>query len=248
MDTSSVFTCLNDRLYENDIEYLLSTLLPDNIGRAVGVKTPFFKGGSTVTIRVESKDATRVKQVQDILTNSAFPFVNLNFIFVGQEVAKPNIRIVLGASSNFSGGVTIGIGTEFSITNIYAFNQGTILHEFAHALGRFHEHQNPDSSNPLNFITDKVYTYYKDKMGWDKATVDSQILQTLPIELVSTLPFDYNSIMNYDIPSNLNQKGVSTHRGTEYSDGDKAWFTLVYGSKSSSSPILSAGKTRIKSL
>lgn len=231
MFTSNLFTCLNDRLYENDIEYLLSTLLPDNISRAVGVKTPFFKGGSTITIRVESTDIDKIKQVEYILTTKAFPHINLNFKFVGQEIAKPNFRIVIGTSNNFSGGVTIGIGTEFSITNIYAFNQGTILHEFAHALGRFHEHQNPDPSNPLNFISDKVYTYYKNKMGWDKSTVDSQILQALPIELVSTLPFDYKSIMNYDIPPDLNQDGVSTHRGTEYSDGDKAWFTLVYGSK-----------------
>ena len=228
----NTFTCLNDRLYENDITYLLSTLLPENqIDRAVGVKNPFFKGGSTVTIRIEfdkiQVDDKKVTQVQDILKTFAFPYINLNFKFVGTEVAKPNIRIILGSSSNFSGGVTIGIGTEFAITNIYAFNQGTILHEFGHALGRFHEHQNPDPSNPLNFITDKVYAYYKDKMGWDKSTVDSQILQKLPVELVSTLPFDYDSIMNYDIPPNLNQGGISTHRGTEYSD--KQWFKLMYG-------------------
>lgn len=229
--SDNIFTCLNDRLYENDIEYLLSTLLPDNIDRAVGVKAPFFKGGATVTINIETDDTNKNKQVQDILTSKAFPYINLNFKFVGKEVAKPNFRIVLGTSSKFSGGITIGIGTEFSITNIYAFNQGTILHEFGHALGRFHEHQNPDPSNPLNFIADKVYAYYKDKMGWDKSTVDSQILQTLPIELVSTLPFDYNSIMNYDIPPTLNSGGISTHRGDEYSEGDKAWFILAYGTK-----------------
>jgi len=225
----NIFTCLNDKLYENDISYLLSTLLPDNkLERAVGIKVPFFKAGDTVSIRVETDDTVRLAQVQDILQKYAFPFINLKFIFVGTDVAKPNFRIILGTSNNFSGGVTIGIGTEFSITNIYAFNQGSILHEFGHALGRFHEHQNPDPSNPLNFITDKVYTYYQDKMGWDKTIVDSQILDKFPLDLVSTLPFDYDSIMNYDMPLDLNTGGISTHRGKEYSDGDKKWFAMMY--------------------
>jgi hypothetical protein len=225
----NIFTCLNDKLYEDDISYLLSTLLPDNkFDRAVGVKVPFFKPGDTVTIRVETNNTSMLAQVQKILQQYAFPFINLKFMFVGADVDKPNFRIILGASSDFSGGVTIGIGTEFSITNIYAFNQGSILHEFGHALGRFHEHQNPDPSNPLNFIADKVYAYYKDKMGWDKTIVDSQILQRFPFDLVSTLPFDNKSIMNYDMPSDLNTDGISTHRGNEYSDGDKQWFAMMY--------------------
>lgn len=225
---ANIFTCLNDKLYENDIQYLLYTLLPENINRAVGINNPFFKSGSTVTIRVETDDTSKKQQVQNVLQKYAFPYINLQFKFVGQEVAKPNYRIILGESNKFSGGVTIGIGTEYSITNIYDINQGTILHEFGHALGRFHEHQNPDTSNPLKFISDRVYTYYREKMGWDKSTVDEQILQKLPIELVSILPFDLDSIMNYNIPSNLNQDGVSTHRGNEYSKGDKEWFKLVY--------------------
>lgn len=231
----NTFTCLNDKLYEKDIEYLLQTLVPDNIMlplyRAVGVKEPFFKGGSTVTIRIEGGDVKQIEKTRQILEDYAFPFINLIFKFVDKDFAKPNNRIVIGTSNNFSGGVTIGIGTEYSITNVYAFEQGTILHEFAHFLGRVHEHQNPDASNPYNFITDKVYKYYKDKMGWGKDIVDSQILNKLPLDLVSVLPFDSQSIMNYNIPPSLSQNGVSVHRGKEYSDGDKEWFQLVYGKK-----------------
>ena len=237
-NNNNIFTCLTDKLYENNIEYLISTLLSTDttttigLERAVGVKTPFFKPKSNITIRIETDDNAsldQIDQVKQILQTFAFPFINMNFSFVDETVVKPNIRIILSASNQFSGGITIGIGEEFPISHIYLFNQGTILHEFGHALGRFHEHQNPDPSNPLVFIKDQVYAYYKQQMGWDAATVDNQILNKLPIDLVSTLPFDIYSIMNYDIPSNLTTNGISTHRGIEYSDGDKQWYAMMYG-------------------
>lgn len=159
------FECLNDKLYQNDIEYLINTLISNEdqqLYRAVGKKNVFFKPNSTVTIRLEvdkNTNVTLLNNVKNVLEKYAFPYINLNFEFVDDSITVPNIRIILNSNNNFSGGATKGIGTEFSIINLYSTNKGNILHELAHALGRYHEHMNPND-NPLEFIKSKVYDFF----------------------------------------------------------------------------------------
>jgi hypothetical protein len=230
-----MYKCLNDKLYENNIDYLLNTVQNTSNFRAIGVKDVYFKPKDNVTIRIEldKEDDEQLKKngemCKQILENNAFPFINLNFQWVDKTVPIPNIRIVIAKNGSIVGGITAGIGKQNSLVYIFNFNQGTLLHEFGHALGRYHEHLNPNG-NPIKWIKDKVYTYFQNK-GLTKEQIDTQILRQFDPQTVLTTPFDEKSIMNYDIDSSITENGISIHRGTEYSDGDKLWFKLQYGTK-----------------
>lgn len=239
MDTSNSYKCLVDKLYEKDINYLLTTLTPENTPeqRAVGVKNVYFKPGDIVTIRIECNDTSdnvllhNREECKQILETFAFPHINLNFEWVEDEIAIPNIRIIMANNLNIGvGGATAGIGTQNSIIYIFDISQGTILHEFAHALGRYHEFLNP-VNNPIKWIKDKVYEYYKNTSGLTTEQVDAQIFKKLDLSETLVTPFDKDSIMNYDIVPYINEDGISVHRGNSYSLDDKKWFELQYGLK-----------------
>jgi len=74
-----------------------------------------------------------------------------------------------------------------------------VLHAIGHALGFPHEHQNPNSGIVWNEET--VYSEMKKTQGWDKETVDHNILH--PHKGFPGFNFDPHSIMNYEFAPNL---------------------------------------------
>ena len=73
-----------------------------------------------------------------------------------------------------------------------------VLHEFGHAMGLYHEHQNPNQSFTWN--REVIYEYYERTHGWDAETVDGNILGKLDPSAVSASDFDAKSIMIYSFP------------------------------------------------
>jgi serralysin len=74
-----------------------------------------------------------------------------------------------------------------------------VLHEFGHALGLIHEHQNPKGGIEWNEPAVKA-----DLSGppnnWDDATIRSNVLDHYPAKDVTASPVDKLSIMMYPIP------------------------------------------------
>jgi serralysin len=99
-----------------------------------------------------------------------------------------------------------------------------VTHEFGHALGCIHEHQNPDADIPWN--TDAVYRYYAETQGWDKATVDQNMFRKWADTLHST--FDKESIMLYAVPKELTMGGYEVGWNRHLSEKDKAYIGTVY--------------------
>ena len=56
--------------------------------------------------------------------------------------------------------------------------QRVVRHEFGHALGMIHEHQNPAAQGQIPWDKPKVYAYYA-QQGWNKDDVDFQHLPGL---------------------------------------------------------------------
>ncbi|KAG6354008.1 hypothetical protein INS49_004979 [Diaporthe citri] len=85
--------------------------------------------------------------------------------------------------------------------------RSVILHEFGHALGMIHEHQNPYAN--ISWNKDKVY---KDLCGprhnWTKAEVDYNIFPLTSDTQASA--FDPDSIMLYQIPDEWTTDGKGT--------------------------------------
>lgn len=75
-----------------------------------------------------------------------------------------------------------------------------VLHEFGHALGLIHEHQNPAGGIPWD--KDAVYDYYQGPPNnWTRAQVDTNLFQTYSKTETNFTAFDPGSIMLYPIPN-----------------------------------------------
>jgi hypothetical protein len=74
-----------------------------------------------------------------------------------------------------------------------------VLHEFGHALGMIHEHQNPSNEIPWN--RQAVLDYYMGPPNyWSKYQVETNIFQAYAKDHTKYTDFDLLSIMRYPIP------------------------------------------------
>lgn len=200
--------------------------------RGVGItKDRGFKGGQTVYLAFDG-DVEKSKQILEILKEYAFPYINLNFQIGRYNDSTITIKTDPSASPTATiSGNTTGIGTKTPIITIYRMTQGVILHEFGHAMGMFHEHQNPAPNNPIQWNKDQVYAHYVTKQNWKKEAVDAQIINRRDKAKSLYTNWDQNSIMNYSIRPGFTAAPVQTFIGQEYSDGDKNWFKMKFGPK-----------------
>jgi hypothetical protein len=101
-----------------------------------------------------------------------------------------------------------------------------VLHEFGHALGLVHEHQNPIGG--IQWNRPAVYDYYLRTDGWNKDQVDHNIFDTYSTDQALYTTFDPNSIMLYAIPRELTTNGFEVGWNTGLSEMDKAFIKQVY--------------------
>jgi serralysin len=98
-----------------------------------------------------------------------------------------------------------------------------VLHEFGHALGLLHEHQN--LNNAMSWDYDAVYAAYSHV---SKDVVDQNILATTSGRLFRKNKMDKESVMMYEFPSSLLTNGRGTQNNFKLSDMDKACMLYRY--------------------
>jgi astacin (peptidase family M12A) len=102
-----------------------------------------------------------------------------------------------------------------------------VLHEFGHALGLIHEHQNP--KGPIKWNRDAVI---KDLSGppnnWSKATIDTNMFDKYDVSKVTATPVDNQSIMMYPIPARWTLDGFSSGLNSKLSPSDRALIHQAY--------------------
>jgi hypothetical protein len=105
--------------------------------------------------------------------------------------------------------------------------QRVVRHEFGHALGMIHEHQNPAAAGQIPWDKPKVYAYYA-LQGWSKADVDFNLFEVYTEESTNHTAFDATSIMEYAIPDSLTIGSYSIGWNTEFSPADAEFMRRQY--------------------
>ena len=173
-----------------------------------------------------------------------------------KEIAKEwedyaNIKLEFGDDSNseiritFRSGQgswsTVGRDAVSRPLNIPTMNYGwltpttedaeyrrVVLHEFGHALGCIHEHQNPDAD--IQWNKQKVYDYFMGPPNdWSTEDVDHNIFDRYSKTITNYSNYDDDSIMIYNLPAQftLNNQPVGRYN-TELSEDDKTFIQMWY--------------------
>lgn len=195
-----------------------------------------------------------LKQVVKEVIAEWTTFANVGFIvddnsnYTGDSA---DIKILFGANSHNSY-VGIDAWTEFvrnqgkthptmnlgylnsqlrsSDGRILPWVKGTVLHEFGHALGLQHEHQNP--AGGIQWNREAVI---KDLGGppnnWNNEIIENNIFRALSRNKTQFTQYDRSSIMHYSFPASWTLNGVAVPDNNELSETDKAFVSTVYPRK-----------------
>ena len=102
-----------------------------------------------------------------------------------------------------------------------------VVHEFGHALGCIHEHQQPNEH--LEWDKEAVYAQFSGPPNnWSKSEIDSNILQKYSPQGINATIFDKHSIMLYQFPAALFLNHVGTPLNYQVSAKDKAFIAKMY--------------------
>ena len=117
-------------------------------------------------------------------------------------------------------------------SNQYDSSGSTIIHEFGHALGMQHEHQNPFGI-PFNWNKPAVYRDCKMSQGWSEEECNLNVLGLLQKETINGSYFDQDSIMRYPYSPDLLIDGQNympwiSFNPYQLSDCDKYWIQKNY--------------------
>ena len=182
------------------------------------------------------------------ITERLQPIVNVKLMFYDEnnELINPNVADIR-IDFDDNGGAWSLLGTECLTVkdkkectmNFGWFDVPTILHEFCHALGMIHEHQNPKGKTIL-WDKERVREWAKSTQGWDQATTDSNIIERYKLDEINGSTFDSKSIMLYFFPGSLvldpnTQQccGTGTNQNLMFSPYDVLYLNYNYPLKNS---------------
>jgi hypothetical protein len=193
--------------------------------------------GQTLTVEFLDGDP-EVQQTVKSLCREWTNHINLHFEF-GDD-PNPDIRISfsLPGSWSYVGTDAHGIAADRPTMNFGWLQPGlsepeyrrVVLHEFGHALGAVHEHQNPTVEIPWD--REAVYRQYAMAPNyWDRETVDVNIFETYQAELTNHTRFDPDSIMLYPIPNELTVGDFEVGWNNTLSELDRELMSTQYPSE-----------------
>jgi hypothetical protein len=206
--------------------------------RAALIKASKWTAGDTITVSFLDGDPgvqDKVKAVAQTWTSPGLARLTFDF---RKNTNQTNIRI----SFRFSGSWSV-IGTtckQVTDTSQPTMNYGwltpdskdeeirrVVLHEFGHALGLIHEHQNP--AGGIDWNRDEVI---HDLSGppnkWAPDVIEHNMFETYAADETNFTDTDQDSIMMYPIPANWTNNGFTVGLNSELSSTDRKFIHQQY--------------------
>jgi len=209
---------------------LLSRL--DSVHRGLADNYYLWNNGATIRVKFLSGS----KRLQNKVRAAAMQWqnhANIKFQFVTAGPAEIRIRLGQGQGHNSYIGIMSTIDPESESMNLDTTDfrtdlqlQGTVLHEFGHALGLLHEHSSPVSG--IQWNKPLIYKEYWARYGWDSATVDAQVFDIYRLSYTNGTRYDQKSIMHYPIESWETLNGYTVPWNYHLSANDKQLIAALY--------------------
>ena len=102
-----------------------------------------------------------------------------------------------------------------------------VLHEFGHAIGMIHEHQNPHGGIQWNMDA-VVHDLSGPPNNWDSATIQNNMFRAYAPGEVDATKLDTASIMMYPLPAAWTTDGTSAGFNNALSATDRQFIASVY--------------------
>ena len=179
--------------------------------------------GSTLRVRFNGGSSAQQKIARDQagwwgqVTNLKFDFNN---------APDAEIRITFDSQDgawSYVGTDCRNIPLNEATMNLGFLDGGTAAHEFGHAIGLAHEHQNPAGGIQWNeqVVIDELA---KSPNFWDEATARHNVLRKYKADQVNGTTFDPKSIMLYFFPASWTLNGIATEANEILSKLDKEFI------------------------
>jgi len=149
---------------------------------------------------------------------------NLTFDFNDAPGAEIRIAFDPGDGAwSYVGTDCRGIPLNEATMNLGFMDGGTTAHEFGHAIGLAHEHQNPAGGIEWNEEA-VIRELAKSPNFWDEATARHNVLRKYTADQINGTRFDPDSVMLYFFPAAWTLNGIATKANEVLSALDKAFI------------------------
>jgi hypothetical protein len=204
--------------------------------RAIALlKKKLWKPGRTLHVRFLDGDP-KVKAKVAAVAQEWSKYANLHFAFDDAPNAEIRISFRQPGSWSYIGTDCLMIPPSQPTMNYGWLTPTTpddeysrvVLHEFGHAIGCIHEHQNPLKGIPWNVPA--VLRYYEGPPNnWSEAQVRENLLKKYDATEINGTDFDKYSIMLYPVQKELTLGGFEVPWSNRtLSDQDKAFIAKMY--------------------
>lgn len=203
--------------------------------RAAVLRAAMWDLGAQISIRFLGGSAALQKRVRDVAMEWT-KVANLNFDFRNDGPTDIRIAFIQGDGSwSYLGTVCRQIAEPRATMNYGWLKDNSpedelrrvVLHEFGHAIGLIHEHQNPEGG--ISWNRDAVIADLSGPPNnWNLATIENNMFRYYPPDAVVASPVDAGSIMMYPIPKAWTLDGFSAGLNSELSQQDKVLVGNAY--------------------